>query len=102
KEAATQGDNRFELKKGATTASTTLNVLLSPNPAAESATITITGVNATTATVKVIDVRGVVVHQTTISGTLTTTIPVHKLASGIYTVQIETDGKKIVRKLVKE
>ncbi len=75
----------------------TLNIY--PNPAKDMVWINYPLENGNSATLKVIDLNGRAVLTKEISGKLTG-LPVGTLSKGIYTVQIETEGKQINGKLL--
>ena len=109
KDAASQGDNRFELsmkKAGATVAQTNdgLDVQMVPNPATNVVTITYSAPAKAQTSVRVMDVEGVTVitQELGMQQSGNTQIALDKLASGVYMVEITSGTQKVVHRLVKE
>ena len=109
KDAASQGDSRFELsmkKAGATVAQTNdgLDVQMVPNPATNVVTITYSAPAKAQTSVRVMDVEGVTVltQDLGIQQNGSTQIALDKLASGVYMVEITSGTQKVVHRLVKE
>ena len=106
---ATQGNNRFEL---AMRQSEPINVQdgnnfhisMMPNPATDEVKITFTGVNNEDMQLNVLDVSGVSVYNQNLGAQQngSVTIPVSKLSTGLYMVEITAGGKKVTQKLIKE
>lgn len=72
-----------------------LTIGVKPNPATDYMVVTANG--AETATVRVIDVLGNVIHKSNISGSKT--IDVSEYRNGIYFVMIESKGTRVSRKV---
>jgi hypothetical protein len=106
KDAASQGDNRFELgmKPGVTQANNSLDVTMAPNPASDDVKLTYRSATSETVTVRLTDLNGVTVYNSNLgiqqNGTIT--IPLSKFAAGIYMVELTAGNRKVVRRLVKE
>jgi len=84
--------------------SNSLSLSLAPNPASSSVKLTLNNDKASTAHLKIVDAAGRVVHKedlTVQKGANATTLTfVQKLNSGIYSVQLELDGRIFNEKLV--
>ncbi|NDC41686.1 MAG: T9SS C-terminal target domain-containing protein, partial [Chitinophagia bacterium] len=105
KDAASQGNNRFELAmKPAATAFSGLEVLMTPNPATDDVTLAYRSGNANEVNVRVMDVNGVAVYNKNLgvqqNGTVR--VPLAKFAAGMYMVELTSGDKKVVQRLVKE
>ena len=83
-------DIRINSSLGTNDLESTLNVLVSPNPASDKITIATQG--TTNGVAKIIDVLGNVIITTTFNGT--NTIDVSELKDGIYFVLVESEGLK--------
>jgi len=107
KEAASQGDQRFELvmKPGQNQANAFgLKVDLSPNPTTADVQLSYVSTIEAPITVSVTDVTGVVVytHEYTKSKVGTLVLPTAQYAAGIYMVTFTSGTNKVVRQLVKQ
>ena len=106
KDKATQGDNRFELtmKPAVTVDPKDISVTMTPNPATDDVKVTFTNGQAEPVTIKVMDMSGVNVYGENLGvqqkGTVT--VPLNKLASGIYMVELTSGNRKVVQRLIKE
>ncbi len=108
-ENATQGEDRFELSLNpAALAEATvvkgLEVNMVPNPASADVHISFTQGKANQVSVRVLDLSGVSVYNESLgikqNGAIT--IPLQKMASGVYMVELTSGDQKVVRKLIKE
>ena len=109
KDAATQGDNRFELGLAPANApvaagQSNLKVLMVPNPASSGVTVTFNAPESAKTTVRVLTVEGVcvVTQDLGIQQNGSITLPLDNLASGVYMVEFTSGDKKVVQRLVKE
>ena len=109
KDAASQGDNRFELsmkKAGATVAQTNdgLDVQMVPNPATSVVTISYNAAAKAQTTVRVMNVEGITVltQDLGLQQSGSTQIALDRLASGVYMVEFTSGTQKVVHRLVKE
>ena len=106
KDKATQGDNRFELtmKPAVTVDPKGLQVTMTPNPATDEVKVKFTTGQPESVTLRVLDMSGVSVYSEDLGvqqkGIVS--VPLSKLASGIYMVEISCGGQKITQRLVKE
>jgi uncharacterized protein YjdB len=105
-EAATQGNDRFEIsaKAGTSETSRQSTVVLAPNPATDIVNIMFTSATEEEVSVRVLDVSGVSVYTSDLGkvSTVTTAIPLKSLAAGIYMVEVSHGTQKFVKRLVKE
>lgn len=101
---ATQGDNRFELSLKPAAVAANFSVTLTPNPATDDVKVAFSAPEANNVSVKVTDISGICVYTrdlgTQQAGQVT--IPVAKLAAGIYMVELTSGNNRSVQKLVKE
>ena len=97
KDKATQG-NRFELTaKPALAVQAVSTVSVVPNPATDKVTISLAGAEGT---VTITDVTGAVVYNnTTTNGKVT--VALANFATGVYCVSVNSNGKVVTQKLVK-
>ena len=109
KDAASQGDGRFELsmrKAGAAIAQTAkvLDVQMVPNPATSMVTVTYNAPSKVQTTVRVMDAEGVTVmtQDLGIQQSGSTQISLDKFAAGVYLVEVTSGTQKVVNRLVKE
>jgi hypothetical protein len=81
-----------------------LSLNMSPNPANGEVSLAFAAGSKATSTVSLTDINGVVMYTTTIAEAMSgaVTIPLHKLASGIYHVAFTHGDNKVVKRLVKE
>ncbi len=102
---ATQGENRFELalKPGQSVANR-FSVVMTPNPATDDVKISFTTADANKVVIRVTDIKGVCVYTTELAASTAgqVTIPVGRLASGAYMVEVVSGEQKSVQKLIKE
>ncbi len=105
-DAATQGDDRFEItaKMGSADLAMQAAITLAPNPATDVVNITFTSAKEEEVSVRILDVSGVSVYSAELGkvSTAQTTIPLKSLSSGIYMVEINHGTQKFVKRLVKE
>jgi hypothetical protein len=76
---------------------------VSPNPAAGSATIALTGKAGADATISIVDVTGKEVYNTTVSslnGTATVEVNTAAFGNGMYLVNVYSNGTKSSKKLI--
>jgi hypothetical protein len=77
-----------------------------PNPAADYASLNVTGLNNTdNYTIKVIDMMGRVVSTEAVNnstGSFTHNLSINKLTAGIYIVSVESNGVREIVKLIKK
>ena len=76
---------------------------VSPNPAAGSATIALTGKAGADATISIVDVTGKEVYNTTVSslnGTATVEVNTASFGNGMYLVNVYSNGTKSSKKLI--
>lgn len=106
KDAATQGDNRFELalKPAEAKAIAGLSVTVTPNPATDNVGISFTSGSDEAVNINIADVSGVNVYssQVAVGKNGVVTVPLSNLASGVYLVEVTQGNNKITRRLVKE
>ena len=109
KDAASQGDNRFELsmkKAGAAIAQAAdgLDVQMVPNPATSVVTISYNAAAKAQTTVRVMNVEGITVltQDLGLQQSGSTQIALDRLASGVYMVEFTSGTQKVVHRLVKE
>ena len=107
KDKATQGDNRFELSmKPVTTVADTkgLQVTMTPNPATDEVSVKFTSGGTDAISVRVLDMSGVSVYneELGVQAKGTITLPLNKLASGVYMVEFTSGSQKVVQRLIKE
>ncbi|NDC40135.1 MAG: T9SS C-terminal target domain-containing protein, partial [Chitinophagia bacterium] len=106
KDAATQGNGRFELKTApaAVTSAQVLTVNLTPNPATDQVVVSFAGAAADKVSVRVTDLNGVqVLAQTvTTTGAGKVNLPARNLAAGVYLVELTDGNTTQVHRLVKE
>lgn len=105
KEPATQGNARFELSmKPADEQSGNLSLTVVPNPASENVTISFLSGSKERVTIRVSDINGVAVYTNTVydPAKMPVSIPLNKVAPGVYLVEVMQGDKKLTRKLVKE
>ncbi len=109
KDAASQGDNRFELGLHRTEANTTdsarhLNVLLVPNPASNDLNISFSAPTEAETSLRILTMEGVCIYSQNLGlakvGSLT--LPVENLANGLYMVELISGNDKVVKRMVKE
>lgn len=111
-DAASQGQNRFELGLGeipgnagiAKTGENGLKVAIVPNPAKDFATISFEASNVQNTTIRLLDVSGTAIVMMDLGMTQNGSIelPVDKLASGIYMIELASGENKVTQKLIKE
>ena len=106
-DAATQGENRFELTTTQPTAAvenSNLSLSMSPNPATSEVNITFNSNNTASTTINIMNAAGVSVMNkdlgTQQAGKVS--ISLNELSAGIYIVEITNGDQKKVAKLVKE
>jgi Glycine rich protein/GEVED domain/Secretion system C-terminal sorting domain len=110
KDAATQGENRFELgmvNGGAVNfngATGDLRVAMIPNPASSTVTVSFAAPEKANTAIRILSVEGVCVmtHDLGAQQSGSVTLPIHDLASGIYMVELTSGNNKVVQRLVKE
>jgi GEVED domain/Secretion system C-terminal sorting domain/Bacterial Ig-like domain (group 2) len=108
KSAATQGDERFELglaTEGAPLAAQdALKVLMLPNPASNTVTVSFSSSNTAATAVRILSVEGVCVLTQDLGEQQngSTTLAIDNLASGIYMVEFTSGSNRVVQRLVKE
>ena len=109
KDAASQGDNRFELGLAPADAPVaggqgSLKVLMVPNPASSGVTVTFNAPESAKTSVRILTVEGVCVatQDLGIQQNGSITLPLDNLASGVYMVEFTSGDKKVVQRLVKE
>jgi len=106
KDAATQGDKRFELtmEPGVDATSNGLQVTMTPNPASNEVSISYTSGNAEHVTVKVSDLTGmnVFTKDMGVQQNGKVIVPITNLAAGIYMVELTSGSQKVVQRLIKE
>ncbi len=103
--AATQGDNRFEISmKPATMANTGLKVSIVPNPATDDVNISFVNGKAENVAVRILDMAGVSIYNKNLGlqNTGTVNVQLSNFASGIYMVELTSGSQKVVQRLVKE
>jgi hypothetical protein len=106
-DAKSQGDNRFELKMAPAEAVNTtdgLNVTIQPNPAREQTVVSFTANGKDNVEMNIIDLTGVnVFHkQLGVKTSGSVTVPLDKIAAGLYLIEVSSGGSKVIQKLVKE
>ncbi|NDC40273.1 MAG: T9SS C-terminal target domain-containing protein, partial [Chitinophagia bacterium] len=104
KEAATQGENRFELRMApAAAANTAFAVNMTPNPAIDEVKISFK-TDAPKVSVRIMDMSGVAVYhdEATSKATGVFNVPLNTIAPGIYMVEVTSGDHKFVQRLVKE
>lgn len=79
--------------------STRHNLKLYPNPAGESLTISLP-INQKTSHIQVLNVNGILIRNTTLSGNQTT-IDIHDLTPGMYLIRLQADDGVHVGKFIK-
>ncbi len=107
--AATQGENRFELSMEPAEVATVqagkgLNMTIAPNPASDQVSISFTQAAKSQVNIRVMDLSGISVIEKDL-GSLQSgkcTISLSNLASGIYMVELTSGDKKVVQRLIKE
>jgi hypothetical protein len=101
---STQGDNRFELSLKPAAIAAKFNVTLTPNPATDDVKVAFSAPEANNVSVKVTDISGICVYTRDLGAQQAgqVTIPVAKLAAGIYMVELTSGSNRSVQKLVKE
>ena len=102
---ATQGENRFELAlKPGQSAADRFSVIMTPNPATDDVKISFATADANKVVIRVTDIKGVCVYTTELAASTAgqVTIPVARLASGAYMVEVVSGEHKSVQKLIKE
>lgn len=106
KDAATQGDNRFELALKPAESKTTagLSVTVTPNPATDNVGISFTSGSDDAVNINIADVSGVNVYsnQVAVGKNGVVSVPLSNLASGIYLIEVTQGNNKVTRRLVKE
>ena len=107
KDAASQGDNRFELRmdpSGVAQNASNLDVQMVPNPTNGEVTISYTAPEKETTSVRVINAEGITLISKELgmqqSGNVK--IDLDKLASGIYIVELTSGSQKVIHRLIKE
>jgi hypothetical protein len=102
-DAATQGEQRFELSMKPSAASG-MKVSMVPNPASDEVNVNFNTAKAENVSIRVLDMSGVSVYNADlgIQQTGTIKVPVSNFASGIYMVELTSGDHKIVQRLVKE
>lgn len=108
-DAASQGDNRFELNfaDAVTSVETVVtgkdfNVVMVPNPATNVVSISWSATKAESQVIITNAVGQSVYSNTVAKGTHNISVPVNGLAQGMYLVTVITDGKTITKKLIKQ
>ncbi len=106
KDAATQGDNRFELalKPAEAKSIAGLSVTVTPNPATDNVGISFTSGSDEAVNINIADVSGVNVYssQVAVGKNGVISVPLSNLASGVYLVEVTQGNNKITKRLVKE
>jgi|GEM_PF-6590540 len=97
-------EGRFYLQLGKKAQiSKVLSLELAPNPASESVNIRVNGAADAKVGVRVLSMTGAVMIETEMSSAANQlTVPVTNLATGVYLVEVNVDGQKITRQLVKQ
>lgn len=103
-DAASQGDNRFELNVNGNLKETgSLHVYVVPNPATDIAVVTYENVKPSNTLLRITNMSGQEVYSQQLgqqqNGDIT--IPVKQLPSGIYLVSLQNGGQIITQQLVK-
>lgn len=108
KDAATQGNNRFELsiKQADELAATSngLEVTMTPNPATNEVTVSFRSSNADDVQFRILDLKGVSVCNRALGVQKAgiQKITLNNLASGVYMVELTSGTEKVVQRLIKE
>jgi hypothetical protein len=106
KDAASQGDSRFELslKPGTSISNDPFAVTVTPNPASDDVKISFNADARNKVEIRVMDMSGVSVYHTEIMNKQTgvVTVPLHTLASGVYMVELINGENKVVKRLIKQ
>ena len=107
KDKATQGDGRFELSMKPSTAlatATGLQVTMTPNPATDEVKISFSAGKEDNVSLSVLDMSGVNVYEEDLGVQLkgSVNVPLSKLASGVYMVELRSGNQKVIQRLVKE
>jgi hypothetical protein len=87
-----------------TTASNGLKVAMVPNPATDIVTITFSNGNTENVSIRVTNAAGVSVYNKSLGAVNSGSeaVPLGKMASGIYMVEVVSGDRKVVQRLVKE
>lgn len=105
-EAATQGNDRFEIsaKTGGVETSKQPAITMAPNPVTDVVNITFTSAKEEEVSVRVLDLSGVSVYNSDLGkvSAVTAAIPLKSLSAGIYMVEVNHGTQKFVKRLVKE
>ena len=81
------------------------SLILEPNPAKESVTVIVNGLGNKPALLTLIDLKGEVVYSEVLEASgnqVTKQVDLSKYAAGIYFVKVKTDGKVVIKRMVKE
>ena len=108
KDAASQGDNRFELSldpsnvDAVTTNAFGVNIF--PNPATDKVTVSVTNDKKENTTVKMLDLSGncVFTNSLGLQNVASVDIELGKYAAGMYMIEVTAGDHKTVQKLVKD
>jgi len=107
KDAASQGDQRFELSMNPasiTEATNSMDVQMVPNPATSMVTVSYTSTSKEKTSVRIMNIEGVTVlsQDLGIQKSGNASIDLSGLASGVYMVELTSDDNKVVKRLMKE
>lgn len=108
KDPASMGNNRFTINMGYEAASITIkeskeaHVRIAPNPATTTVNVSFEDV-ADNATLRITDMSGKAVYQQAVNANMgKVSVPVNQLPTGIYMVELNSNGKRVVEKLIKQ
>ena len=109
KDKTTQGENRFELSMEPANVTDMadnkgLEVAMSPNPATDEVRVSFSSANNEKVSIRVADIAGLCVYSADLGmlQTGTVSVPLSRLPSGIYMVELISGNQKVVQRLVKE
>ena len=106
KDAATQGEKRFELSMEPAIDATNsgLQVTMTPNPASNEVSISFTSKDAAQTDVRITDLTGMTVFSKNMGNSQNgkVVVPITNLAAGIYMVELTSGSQKVVQRLIKE
>jgi len=100
-----QGNGRFYIQMGkVSNVEDVISIDLAPNPATESVTIRVNASHNGSADIKIVSLTGSVLLSNSIESVAhgQLTIPVNQLPTGVYFVEVNVNGTKMTKQLIKQ
>lgn len=100
-----QGNGRFYIQMGkVSNVEEVISIDLAPNPATESVTIRVSASHDGSADIKIVSLTGSVLLSNSIKSVAhgQLTIPVNQIPTGVYFVEVNVNGNKVTKQLIKQ